>query len=262
MKVIAYWDIVGSFYQSDSENARLIIVAMWAPNLEDIDALRYVELYLQAWYDIIVPEYYWYCRSWGIFTPANSIQTLLDTKNIFTSWSVKNIFSGELLTVKYENIYFVWMSYGAGVVAMLAKYDSDIKNIALIYPVLSYQSLWKIGFTEESGSDFKKVLQEWYSQIYRGIELPIWEEHFQDLTEYIPEQNIDSLKWVNIFLSHGTLDTVINNTRTKKFHQNIRTMFPENTCIYKEYIWWHDDLVLKKSIEDIILFFDEIKKYF
>lgn len=255
MKLIKYSEIVASYYESQNKNWSLIIIALWAPNLEDIDNLRYRDLYLAAGYDILVPEYYWYCRSGGSFTPENSIQTLLDTKNTFNSGCVRDIFLDEIIQMKYKKIYFIWMSYGAWVVALLPKYDRSITDIALIYPVLSYETLWKTWVTEESAQDFKSIIQKWYSQVYRWIELPIWEEHFLDKTEYIPEKNINYLQWVNIFVSHWMDDNIINYKRTKQYYKNIKKIFPQNNILYKQYLWWHDDLVLKKSIIDIIDFF-------
>lgn len=83
MKIVKYKNIVWWYYQTTQKNPKwLIIVALGAPSLFDIDSLRNKDLLLEAGYDIIVPEYYGFCRSWGEFLPMNSIETLLVTKKI------------------------------------------------------------------------------------------------------------------------------------------------------------------------------------
>lgn len=76
-----------------------MIVAIGAPNLVDVDSLRNAEILMDAGYDIITPEYYGFCRSGRDFTPMNSIQTLLDTKNVFSGGEVTDVYSGENITV-------------------------------------------------------------------------------------------------------------------------------------------------------------------
>lgn len=80
MQTLVKNGLVASFYQSANPNGKLMVVAIGAPNLIDVGALRNASLLTDAGYDVLVPEYYGFCRSEGEFTPMNSIETLLDAR--------------------------------------------------------------------------------------------------------------------------------------------------------------------------------------
>lgn len=258
MKLLRFWDVVWWFYESDNPNWKLIIVAVWAPSLFDIDNLRNVQIFLNSWYDVIVPEYYWFCRSWWLFTPENCIKTLIDTKNIFKSWKQLNVYTGEKYKFNYKDFIFVWMSFWWWVVWWLPKFDTEIKNIAMIYPVIEYSTFWKRWVVEDKVSDFIDEIDRWFSEIFRWYNLPIWNNHFSDNLWLTPFENIDNMENINLFLSHWTEDKSIYYKKTKEYYETLNNKFPNWNFVYKEYKWlWHDINTMNNSAKDIIKFFDK-----
>lgn len=261
MKVVKFWKLVWTYYQAEKESDTLIIVAIWAPNLMDVDNLRNANILTNLWYDVISPEYYGFCRSEGRFTPKNSIKTLIDTKNFFKSWVLKSVYSWENIKVSYKNFIFLGMSYGWWVVPLLPKYDKEIKNIAMFYPVTDYSSFWKRWVKEETVEDFCNSIYRWFSKIYRSINLTIWKKQFSDSTPYIPIKNIKYLENSNIFLAHGTLDKSIYYKKTSEYYEKIKKEFPDINIVYKEYSWaWHWVDTMFPATYEMIDFFENIER--
>ena len=255
MDLLKFWDLVWWFYKSSKKTDTMVVVALWAPGLFDIDNLRESDILLDAWYDIIVPEYYWFCRSSWIFTPKNCVKTLLDTKENFTNGEQLDIYSWEKYKNNYNNFIFIGFSFGWAVVWCLPKFDSEIKSIAMIYPVLDYSTLWKKWVKEETAKDFIDVINRWFWNIYRGYDLSVWHEQFNDKLWLTPSENISYMKDVNLFISHGYEDESLYYKRTKEYYEKLKGLFPKWNYLYKEYKWsWHDIITMKKSIIDLINF--------
>lgn len=259
MKVVKFWKIVWSYYESKKNSKTLIIVAIWAPNLMDVDNLRNVEILTDTWYDVVTPEYYGFCRSEWEFTPENSIKTLLDTKNTFKKWELTNVYSWDKINVEYDDFIFLWMSYGWWVVPLLPKYDKEIKNIAMFYPVTDYSTFWKRWVKEETVDDFCNAIYRWFSNIYNSIKLPIWKKQFEDETEFIPVKNLEYLEWINLFLCHWTEDKSIYYKKTSEYYEQLKIMFPRWSIEYREYEWlWHGYDSMKQWNYDMLKFFKNI----
>jgi len=258
MKVIKFWKIIGSFYKSEKKADTLIVVAIWAPNLMDVDNLRNAKILTDAWYDVITPEYYWFCRSWWKFTPKNSIKTLLDTKNFFKNWELLDVYSWEKFSVSYKKFIFLGLSYWWWAVPLLPKFDKEIKNIAMFYPVVDYFSFWKRWVKEETVEDFCDSIVRWFSKIYKSIKSPIWKKHFEDKTDLIPVKNLDLMEWVNLFLCHWTEDKSIYYKKTSEYFEKLKEKFPSWNFEYKEYKgFWHGWETLIKWSEEMVKFFEE-----
>ncbi len=231
MKIVKYNDVVWWYYQTKQGIPKgLIVVALGAPSLSNIDNLANSELLLEAGYDIIVPEYLWFCRSWWEFLPMNSIETLLMTKKTFTWGNVIEIYANENIPVVYENIIFLWLSYGWSVIPLLPKFDSTIKTIWLFYPLFDYTTLWTRGVKEETTEEFLESLKRWFSYVYRGIDNPIREKHFNDDLWLTPSKNIELMKGKNVFLAHGTNDTSIYYKKTEEYFQKIKDIAENAEC--------------------------------
>ncbi len=253
MQVLKFWRLVWSYYKSDNKSDILIIAAIWAPNLMDVDSLRNVDILIKAWYDVITPEYYGFCRSFWKFTPINSIKTFIDTKNFFKKGVVINVYSWKKVKVKYKKFIFLGMSYWWWVVPLLPRFDKEVNTIAMFYPVIDYSSFWKRWVKEETVEDFLNSIKRWFSKIYNWIKLPIWEKHFQDKTDLIPINNIKYLKNVNIFLAHGTNDKSIYYKKTREYYERLKKYNIKGNYIYKEYKWfWHGIDTMREASYDLI----------
>lgn len=156
-------------------------------------------------------------------------------------------------------LFFVWMSFGWWVVWSLAKFDSEIKNIAMIYPVIDYSSFWKRWVIEDNVSDFISSIDRWFSNIFRWYDLDIWTEQFSDRLWLTPIENIENMEKINLFLSHWTADLSIYYKKTKEYYECLKNKFPNWNFIYKEYLWlWHNVDTMKSSAKDIVKYFDKI----
>ena len=256
MQILKFWDLFWSYYQSETKTDKLIIVAIWAPNLMDIDNLRNAKILTQAWYDIVTPEYYWFCRSSWKFTPKNSIKTLLDTRRFFIDWEAYSIYSGKKVKVQYNDFIFLGISYGGWVVSLLPKYDDTISKIAMFYPVTNYSTFGKRWVKEETVEDFLRTLKEWFSRFFRWIDLPIWKKHLRDKTDMIPIKNLKYLENSKVFLAHWTNDTSIYYKKTREYYQELKEKFPNGNYKYIEYEWlWHWESTMFSASYDMIKFF-------
>ena len=234
MQTIQFSKLVWVFYPTRSLSKWLIIVAIWAPNIEDIESLRNASILTDAWYDVFVPEYYWFCRSNGKFSPMNSILSLLDSYKIFANGYIcHDIYTWSFFQKKYQNIIFLWLSYGGWLVLALPRFCKAIHTIWAFYPVVEYRWLWKCG-TEESGPDFLLCLRRQFWHLYRLSKKSLWKDHFSHKNNLAPIESINMkhLKWLNIFLAHGKKDTSIKYVRTEKYSKKITWFHPKNhRCI-------------------------------
>lgn len=261
MKVLRFWKLIGSYYISEKKTDTLIIIWIWAPNLMDVDSLRNASILTNAWYDVITPEYYGFCRSEGKFTPTNSIKSLLATKKFFKNWLAINIYSWEEIKVSYKKFIYLGMSYGWWVAPLLPKFDKEVKTIAMFYPVTDYSTFWKRGVKEETVDDFLSSIKRGFSKIYNGINLPIWKKHFEDKTDLIPVKNIKYLKDVNVFLAHGTDDISIYYKKTREYYEKLKLCNKKGNYLYKEYKWlWHGFDTMERASYDMIKWLQEVDK--
>ncbi|PID84287.1 hypothetical protein CSB09_01780 [Candidatus Gracilibacteria bacterium] len=245
------------YYQSKNPNGKCIIVALGAPNLIDVDNLRNAKLLTDAGYDILVPEYYGFCRSQGKFTPQNSIQTLVDTYKIAqgnTSKILESVYFGEKIApFSYKEIIFLGMSFGGFAVLMLPKFLPDTKKIIAFYPVLDYLSFGKMGVKEETAEDFRNNILRGFSTQFRGIQDDIWQKQFQDELGLSPLYETEYVKNVSLFLAHGTKDTSIFYKKTAQYFQILKQKYPSGNIVYKEYLdAGHDTNTMFPATKDAI----------
>ncbi len=240
MRTLKYRDLIGVLYESHSYTDSLIIIAIWVPNIEDIESMRNAQILVSSGYNVFVPEYYWFCRSRWDFSPENSLQTCIDSHDIFSyGYDIYDIYSHEKIEIRYANILFLWLSYGGSIVSLLPKFRKDIKKIGLFYPVLEYIWLWKIWYTEESGNDFLALLDTEFRYLYRWIDKKQWSRHFSHETDMIPiqENNIKELAWVDIFMAHGRVDDSLSYSRTQKYAETLQSYYPDQRITLKLYDW-------------------------
>lgn len=234
MQTIRYKKLVWVFYPARALSKWLIIISIWAPNIEDIESLRNASILTDAWYDIFVPEYYGFCRSRWKFSPMNSIQSLIDSYKIFANgYLCSDFYDWSSFLKKYQNIIFLWLSYGGWLVLSLPRFCQKISTIWAFYPVVEYKWLWKYD-NEESGQDFLLCLRRQFKHLYRLSKKSLWREHFEHKNSLAPVQkkNMKYLKWLNVFLAHGKKDTSIHYIRTEKYSEKVIWFHPNNhLCI-------------------------------
>ena len=253
MELLKFWKLIWAFYRAKNPLHKLIIVWIWAPNLVDVDNLRNAYILTDAWYDVIVPDYYGFCRSEGKFTPMNSIRTFLDTKKFFSDWIATNVYTWENFKISYKDFIFLGLSYGWGAALLLPKFDKTIKKIWVFYPITNYTSLGKYWGKEETVEDFLNSINLWFKKIYKWINLPVWEKHFEDKTNLIPLENIKYLKNTTLFLAHGTKDISICYEKTKEFYEKLKKLNPQGNycCNLYENLWHGKETMIPATIDFI-----------
>lgn len=261
MKVVTNWKLVGSLYNAEKSSDTVIIVAIWAPNVRDVDSLRNASILTEAGYDVFVPDYYWFCRSKWMFTPMNSIKTLLDSKKLMMNWVLQNVYEGWTIQCKYKRCIFLWLSYGWFAVLMLPKFDNSITEIAAFYPVVDYGSFGKRWVKEETVEDFLNALKLGFSPVYRGINLAVWDKQFSDQAWLSPLFNLEYMKDVNLFLAHWTQDTSIYYKKTAEYYEKLKTFFNEWKFVYNQYEWCeHGSQTMIPATYDLLKYLKESNK--
>lgn len=262
MKTLKFWRLVWVYYPTSFTSRGLIIVAIWAPNSEDIGTLRNAQILNQAGYDIFVPEYYGFSRSIGSFSPDTSLLSLLHAIDIFSSWIFGyDVYSWDEFARTYDEIILIGTSYGGGLVVSVPQYRKNIRKVGLFYPLLSYIWLQSSGYSEESGEDFLQSILHDYSYLYHWMDEDIWRKYFSgELVFPISSDDIWFLSNTSVFMTHGMSDRCIHFSRTESFYEKLHHHFSDNDWILlKLYEWlWHGDETLLVSSRDFISWLDSI----
>lgn len=264
MQTIRYKKLVWVLYFTKCITKKwLIIIALWAPNIEDIESLRNAHILTEAWYDVFVPEYYGFCRSGGRFTPHSSLESLVDAYTVFSKWRYyQDFYTGQSIKRTYPTIHILWFSYGGWVALNLPRILPQITTIGAFYPVTNYRWLWK-KYREETWEDFLEIIAKKYRHLYRLWSTSHWKKLFrQESLSAISRKNIRSLIDGNIFIAHGKNDTIIHFSHSEDFWRqakkaganNIQCLLYENcghgyeTMIPAtlDFVKWLDTLTLAK----------------
>jgi hypothetical protein len=195
---------------------------MWMPGLPKDSKDSDYQAFFAAWYDIVIPEYIGSFRSEWEFTPDNCYKTLLDTKQHFKQWLVFDLFAKSDIGVQYEEIEFLWVSFGWHLVSRLPLFDKTIKRIGLFYPALQFSDMWQRGYIEESNEELDYILNTaWLGLLYRGSSSREREEFYSDSHWFSYHQMIEKLASIPVFVAHGELDSCIHYSRSEDFFSQL-----------------------------------------
>jgi pimeloyl-ACP methyl ester carboxylesterase len=243
--------IVATYY-TNHINMKIMIVAMWMPDITSNKKLIYEESLLDAGYDIIVPEYYGFCRSSWTFTPEHCVQTIRDVKKYCHGGVYTDMFTQQHGTLSYNIIDIVGTSFGGAIVCVLPKFDTSITRIGLICPVLDYIWLWKYGW-DQTVDDVKRLMQNGFQHLYRGFSWVEFDRYFAHTDAFHPLAAIQYLKWKNIFIAHGKKDSCIDYRHTLSYIQQANTTI--TSYIPNEE---NHSSIKKSGIEQYCIFLDNL----
>lgn len=193
--------------------------------------------YLQtSWYDLVIPDYYGYARSEGLFTLSGCIQTVLDTAQTFCEGTVLDVRWNTSLQVRYDHIIIAGASFGGRVACMSPKFDTSLKEVVLCYPWIPSCDWWTWNYIEETLEQYHQQCRDWFGGLLRFADENAWNDLYNEKWPFAANKyNIDHLHDVSVFAWHGTADEVIHYTRTRDFCTQLFQRNPDGTYQYVEY---------------------------
>jgi esterase/lipase len=217
---------MAQYFQGITPNSKLLIWAGWMPVLPDDKDISVWYSCLAWGWDVLCPEYYGFGRSDGMFTPEACVQTLIESKKMFLWGQVRDVNTQQDIIVHYETIVFVGFSFGWFFVPRLPK-EILWDRICLICPALSFATMGKIGYPEESYEQAQLFVHEGFAKHqYRGYDDATWREFHHDKRGMSLDQTITHLQNVNVFVAHGWVDSCIHVSRSREF---VKKLNPNHT---------------------------------
>lgn len=243
----AKW-LVWQYYQTEG-NTKLVIYLSWAPIIPS-DKSKEALLVSQAWFDMIVPDYYGYGRSSGVFSTQYCVQTIYDTIQVFQQqWTMISVYSpDEIILSGYDEIVVVWNSYGGWIAAIMPKIEPIIKEIILLYPALDRLDRNEHGYPESTDEDFLREQLLWYKHLYRFVDWVDTYDAMLNIDKFDSLQDMSHLHDTKVFVWHGSADEVIWCGRSKQFIDNLRQMNPNGQYHYAEYYGLGHGGICKEAI--------------
>jgi hypothetical protein len=250
--------IAGMYYTMPGRKVSSIIVyGIGAPLPPDDGRLSDAHVILNHDIDLFVPDYIGYGRSEGIFTPLNCVKTFLDLYEFLSKGCIARCnYIGLKKKLQYNDIHFVGRSFGGAYVSLLPKFNSQITNICMIYPMLNWENIGKTtGVIEESVEDFfKAMVEDGYQYLYRGILSKMWRQHFAGIDGLNPISNISYLKDARVFIGHGRKDRSIYFGNSVEYYNALIKLFPgkKDQFLLKLYPFDHSKKTSNEAIQEYL----------
>lgn len=255
-RTVRIGSISGTYYTVPGNTTdNLVIYGIGAPMIPDFGYLDDASYIMDFDTDLFVPDYIGYGRSEGVFTPQNTIKTFLQLYDDFTQ-GVKAISHYEHFEKKlcYKNIYFVGASFGGAYVTLLPRYNTNIRNICALFPVLDWSQIGKKDREETVEQFFNAMIQDGYQYMYRGILRPEWKKHFKGEDDLSPIDNIQYMQNARLFIGHGKNDSNIHYSNSQRYFSKLTERFPQNSKQYmlKLYAGDHGPATSNLGIQDYL----------
>lgn len=221
--------IAGVFYKVPNRSTnKIVIYGVGAPVPPDCGKLTDAPYILDFNVDLFVPDYIGYGRNDGRFTPLNCIKTFLKLHSSFTTGcNAISSYKKINLKLQYDTIFFIGRSFAGAYLPLLPKYNKDIQNICIIFPVTDFTKQGKISGEETLGNFMKAMNLDGYKYLYRGIMSNTWRKHFKNEDTLSPIKNIHYLKNCILFIGHGKQDVNIHYSQSEIYYKSILKHFPD-----------------------------------
>lgn len=246
------------YYRKEPNQARnLVIYGIGAPVIPDPGNLPDARIIMQYDTDLFVPDYIGYARSDGVHTPMNCVQTFLDLYDQFTDGCTGvNKYSDVSIHLQYDRILFAGKSYGGIYVPLLPRFNSEIKEICVIYGSVNNAACDDFPELETNDKFMTAMRENGYHHLYRGILNPMWEKHLNNEDDLAPvqPQNVAALTEAKVFIGHGTEDPYIHYSIAEDYYNRIIAAHPEYKSNYKLKLYkgGHDSKVSAKIMRDFL----------
>lgn len=243
--LIRYGWLIANYHRGFTSNSRLVIWLHGMPGLPKESEDKDMMAWLSAWYDFVDPNYYGSHTSDGVFSPQWCIDTMVDTYHFFKQWGyVTCAWTGEQEMVSwYEEIIIIWASFGGWFASRVHHYLPECSTIWLLYPFLNAadRAMWEYEWEMTNEQDFIPLEIGGQKHLYRGRELPIWEEQFLQDQRWQPyDKMIQDVSQKNIYIVHGDADDCVHVSRSRKLYEQLQTLNPQWNHRYLEIpAWWH-----------------------
>lgn len=218
--------VAGMHYSVGKSNT-VVVYGIGAPIPPDNGNLPDAPVLLKFAVDIFVPDYIGYGRSDGAFTPKNCIKTFLFLYEAFKNGCIaKNAYESKELKLKYKRIIFIGRSFGGTYVPLLPRFNKEIKEIGLIYPVVDSKSQGSIEGEETNKIFLDSMRSDGYYHLYRGILSKKWEDHLENKDGLSPMDNINHLKDIKVFIGHGKQDQCVHYSKSVRYYKKVVETYP------------------------------------
>ncbi len=220
--------IFATLYYNNT-NTKVLLLAWGCPSTwKQYDIKKFIDL----WYDIVIPEYLWFLRSDGLFTPDWCIETIETTRDYIIQWELYDVQWTFVIWKKYNSIYYIGFSFWGMRSCYFKSWCFD--QYYLLAPLLTP---WSLEAGEETLEDFYYAMQYFYPHVYRWFDQQTWSIFFENHTMYL-----DQLKDKSICILHGKKDFSIRHHRS----EHICTVFPHIQLHLYPYIKHSSSPLLRK----------------
>ncbi len=252
--------IAGMHYKCGSPTNTIVIYGIGAPTLPDNGSLPDSPFILERNLDIFVPDYIGYGRSDGDFTPQNCVSTFTRLFEYFRKGCEgKNYYLGLSASLEYNRIIFIGKSFGGTYIPILPRFNSEINELALFYPVVDSKHCGTV-FGEETNALFlRSMIEDGYHHLYRGILNPIWNAHLENEDNLSPMDNMDYLKDARLFIAHGKKDKVVDYSHSVEYYEKLLKRFSKQTNQFKLNLYpdgEHNKSTSNQAVQDFLDWLD------
>ncbi len=251
--------ISGIHYTTDKPSDSVVIFGLGAPLPPDSGTLNNAPFFIDHGFDVFVPDYIGSGRSDGQFTPLNCIRTFTQLfENFVDGCRGRNTYDKIDKNIKYERVIIAGRSFAGTYIPVLPKYNQDIQELAIFYPVVDSKSQ---GTMEDETNELflAGMKDDGYHHIYRGILDPEWVDHLENRDDLSPMDNIDYLEKVKMFIGHGKKDKIVSYRKSKIYYDLLLKRFPEKNNDFKLKIYPNGNHDFSTSFPATVDFLDWIK---
>lgn len=226
------------YYATEKTSDICIVFLSGMPTIPLFD--EQLKIFNQNNIDVVKLDYYGFWRSDGNFSVPNCVKATIDLYEMLHMWCTfydpkidKTIF------LQYKKFILIWYSFGWHIATLVATQWWSRDAIGLFSPALHLSELWNAPKEIESFSDIKRLLQSSYKYFYRNIDMDMLENYFHS-TSLLSEHykwTLSKLLDKNIFISHGSSDTIISVYHTMRFFEINWTKQKKRKLAIYDWLW-------------------------
>lgn len=214
--------LAGMYYSNGKKHSTVIVYGIGAPIVPDSGQLPDASVIMNYEVDLFVPDYFGYGRSDKQFTPLNCIKTFDFIFQQFRQGVYGlNHYANLKHYFQYRRIIFIGRSIGGTYVPLLPRFNSQIKELGILCPVVDSKSCGSVKGEETNEIFLKSMQDDGYHHLYRGITNSVWKKHLENQDDLSPMDNIKHLKNVKLFIGHGKLDRCVHYSKSVKYYEKL-----------------------------------------
>ncbi len=218
---VRFGKVFVSFTYADlSKPIRVIILAYGLPGSPSNTNDEFVRRFARRGFVVAIPEYIGTFDSPGKFTFKGSVDTVLETINLFKKGRAKDLFSMEELRWRVREIILVGGSFGASVVLVAGAKSKLIKKIVSLAAPTNYG---EHAPDEESILDDYHIIRRAFPFTWRLTSKKLWAALEKGTSELDAVDYANILKNKNVLLIHGMKDKAVNFRNSTQLYDLIKS---------------------------------------